>query len=231
MIDCGFALRDTERRLARLDVSPADISAIVVTHEHSDHVGGVFKLARRYGIPVWLSFGTFQAVQKHCDGIDVRFCRDGDRIAIGDLELRPFTVPHDAREPVQYVATDGNSRLGVLTDVGQSTPHLIASLTGCDALVLECNYDPEMLANSTYPYFLRQRIGGSHGHLSNDTTTTILAELDKSRLKTIVGAHLSQQNNTPELARDALRKAIDASDGPEIRIACQHAGFDWIASS
>lgn len=228
MLDCGFAVRETERRLARLGVLPGAISGIVVTHEHSDHVGGVFKLARRYGIPVWLTFGTYQAVQKHCDGIDVRFCRDGDRLAIGDLELQPFTVPHDAREPVQYVATDGISRLGVLTDVGQSTPHLIASLTGCHALMLECNYDPGMLANSTYPYFLRQRIGGSHGHLSNETTTAILAELDKSRLKRVVGAHLSQQNNTPELARAALINAIDPQDGPEIQIACQHEGFQWL---
>lgn len=228
MLDCGFNARETERRLKRLGMLPSDIAGIVVTHEHSDHVSGVFKFARRHDIPVWLTYGTWQAVQGQCEDIDVRLCRDGDQLAIGDLELRPFTVPHDAREPVQYVATDGCARLGVLTDVGQSTPHLIQALAGCDALVLECNYDPGMLANSSYPYFLRQRIGGSHGHLANDTTASILLALDKSRLKTVVGAHLSQQNNTPELARAALNGALNGGHAPQIRIACQHEGIDWL---
>ena len=227
MLDCGFPIRETERRLQRLGVSPADLSGIVVTHEHQDHVGGVFKFARRHRIPVWLSFGTYQAVQKHCDDVIFDFCRDGERLAIGDLELTPYTVPHDAREPVQYIASNGSCRLGVLTDAGQATPHLVQALGGCDALVLECNHDLQMLANSNYPPSLRQRIGGAYGHLSNDATAQILDMVDKLRLKTVIGAHLSKQNNTPELARAAL-DSVTGSDTFEIRIACQEEGFDWV---
>jgi phosphoribosyl 1,2-cyclic phosphodiesterase len=227
MLDCGFAIRETERRLQRLGISPEELNGIVVTHEHQDHVGGVFKFARRHHIPVWLSFGTYQAVQKNCTGVDVHFCRDGERLAIGDLEVMPYTVPHDAREPVQYVLNDGQSRLGVLTDAGQSTFHLIDALGGCDALVLECNHDRRMLADSTYPPSLKQRIGGAYGHLANETTAEILDALDKSRLKIIVGAHLSRQNNTPELARAALC-GVPGIDAAEVRIACQDEGFGWL---
>lgn len=225
MLDCGFAIRETERRLKRLGMEPGDISGIVVTHEHQDHVGGVFKFARRHRIPVWLSFGTFEATRKDCDDVSIHFCRDGEAISIHDLQLTPYTVPHDAREPVQYVATNGASKLGVLTDAGQSTSHVIAALGGCDALVLECNHDREMLANSSYPLSLKRRIGGAYGHLSNDTTAEILAAIDKSRLKRVVGAHLSQQNNTPELAHKALCSIV-AKD--LVSIACQDDGFGWI---
>ena len=227
MLDCGFGIKETERRLARLGLAPGDLNGIVVTHEHQDHVGGVFKFARRHRVPVWLSFGTLQAVQRDCHGVSITLCRDGDLLAIGALELAPYTVPHDAREPIQYVISDGRARLGVLTDAGQSTPHVVRALGGCDALVLECNHDRAMLAGSSYPYSLKQRIGGAYGHLSNETAAEILSALDRSRLQRIVGAHLSQQNNTPELARLALEGALGGA-GPDIMIACQEEGFGWL---
>lgn len=227
MLDCGFPVRETERRLQRLGLLPADLAGIFVTHEHQDHIGGVFKFARRHGVPVWLSRGTYQAMREASDGVDFRFCRDGDRVVIGSLVLHPYTVPHDAREPVQYVATDGCFRLGVLTDVGQPTDHLITALNGCNALVLECNHDREMLANSAYPPSLRRRIGGAYGHLSNETTSEILAALDKSCLETVIGAHLSQQNNRPELAHAALCSAIGKMS-VNVMIADQEQGFGWV---
>lgn len=226
MLDCGFGLRETERRMVRAGIAPATLNGIIVTHEHQDHVAGVFKLARRYRVPVWLSFGTYCAVQRACKDVDLRFCHDNQPFTIGALEFVPYTVPHDAREPVQYVATDGNTRLGVLTDAGQSTAHLLQTLGGCDALVLECNHDRRMLAASSYPASLKQRIGGAYGHLSNDTSAEILSALDQSRLKIVIGAHLSQRNNTAELARAALLSAVTRSS-IEIRIADQEDGFEW----
>ncbi len=227
MLDCGFGLRECERRLARLSVLPGELSGIVVTHEHSDHVGGVFKFARRHRVPVWISHGTWEAVRHDTNQVDIRYCRDGDRLAIGDLELRPYTVPHDAREPVQYVIGDGARSLGVLTDAGQPTPHMVQMLGGCDALVLECNHDEQMLRDSSYPASLKWRIGGPFGHLSNRAIGEILAALDQSRLKRVVGAHLSKQNNTPELARQALVQALN-DRGTEVMIACQEEGFGWL---
>jgi phosphoribosyl 1,2-cyclic phosphodiesterase len=180
MLDCGFAIRETERRLARLNLMPADLAGIIVTHEHYDHVSGVFKFARRHSMPVWLTYGTYRAVAEHCGEVDIRFCRDGHRFQIRDLEFSPYTVPHDACEPVQYVADNGFMRLGVLTDAGHGTPHMIDVLGGCDALVLECNHDVGMLANSAYPPFLKDRVGGDYGHLSNEAASQILGKLDRS---------------------------------------------------
>ncbi|GGI53193.1 MBL fold metallo-hydrolase [Oxalicibacterium solurbis] len=226
MLDCGFAMRETERRLARLQLMPDDISGIIVTHEHQDHIGGVFKLARRYRIPVWLTFGTYQAVQSHCDGVSLHFCRDTERFAIGDVELLPYTVPHDAREPVQYIAHDGNRKLGVLTDAGHATDHMMAALGGCNALMLECNHDRQMLKDSRYPESLKRRIGGDYGHLSNEAAAEILAEVDRAQLTRVVGAHLSLKNNTPELALAALMPIVQ--DAVALTTACQEQGFDWM---
>ncbi|MDO9421474.1 MAG: MBL fold metallo-hydrolase [Herminiimonas sp.] len=226
MLDCGFGIRETERRLERLHMTPADLSGIIVTHEHQDHIGGVFKFARRHRLPVWLTFGTYQATRDRCEDVAIHFCRDGAAFAIGDLELSPYTVPHDAREPVQYVASNGALRLGVLTDAGHATAHLIAALGACDALMLECNHDRQMLRDSSYPPSLKHRIGGDYGHLSNQTAGEILSELNKSHLKRIVGAHLSLKNNTPELARNALTDVV--ADSIEVMIACQEEGFGWV---
>lgn len=227
MLDCGFGIRETERRLARSGITPSSLSAIVITHEHSDHAGSAFQLASRYDIPVWMSYGTFYALGPKSRDIDVCFCRDGEKIAIGDLELTAFTVPHDAREPLQFHVTDGNAKLGILTDVGQVTSHLAMALSGCDALMIECNHDVRMLEASAYPYFLKKRISGMHGHLSNEEAALFVQELDQSRLKKVIGAHLSQQNNTPELARYQLNAAIKSSL-TEVMIACQDEGFSWI---
>ena len=227
MIDCGFGVRDTAVRLARLGLAPGDLDAIVVTHEHSDHVGGVAAFAAKHAIPVWLTFGTLSVVGERFAGMERVYGFDShDRFAVGALEVHPFPVPHDAREPVQFVVTDGAVRLGVLTDIGMSTPAVERALSGCDALVLECNHDAAMLSEGPYPAALKARIAGRFGHLDNAASAALLAALDNSRLRHIIAAHLSQQNNTPAHARAALAQALGCSDD-WIGVADQSTGFDW----
>jgi phosphoribosyl 1,2-cyclic phosphodiesterase len=227
MIDCGFGVRDTASRLERIGVAPDSLAAILVTHEHADHVGGVPAFAARHGIPVWLTFGTLTTVGERFANVSHVYGFDShDRFAVGDLEVLPFPVPHDAREPVQFVVTDGAWRLGVLTDLGTSTPYVEASLTRCDALVLECNHDLTLLEASDYPRALKDRIAGRFGHLHNEGAAALLSALDNSRLQHIVAAHLSKQNNTPDLARAALAAALNCA-GDWIGIANQAEGFGW----
>lgn len=227
LLDCGFSAREAERRLLRAGLAADALDAILITHEHSDHIGSALTLARRWSIPLHMSWGTARAVGADDAGVDLRVLWGDETVAIGELGVLPYTVPHDAREPLQFVFTDGASRLGVLTDVGEATPHIGAVLGGCDALVLECNHDREMLATSRYPASLKARIGGSHGHLSNDAAGGILAALDRSRLRYLVAAHLSRENNTPELAKAAIA-GILGNAITEIGVASQDEGFDWL---
>lgn len=227
LVDCGFGIRDTVARLARLGVLPETVSAIVVTHEHADHIGGVAPFAARFGTPVWLTFGTLAAVAERFAGLQHVYGFDShDAFTVGAIEIRPFPVPHDAREPVQFVCSDGLWRLGVLTDLGVSTAYVEASLSGCDALVLECNHDLDMLANGDYPYPLKERIAGRLGHLDNGAAAGLLANIDTSHLKHLIAAHLSQHNNRPELARAALAASIGCT-ADWIGIADQQTGFGW----
>jgi phosphoribosyl 1,2-cyclic phosphodiesterase len=175
-----------------------------------------------------MSWGTARAVGADDADIDLHVLWGDEAVAIGDLSVLPYTVPHDAREPLQFVFSDGAARLGVLTDVGTSTPHISAVLSGCDALVLECNHDVGMLAASRYPPSVRARIGGNHGHLNNEAAGEILASLDRSKLRHLVAAHLSQQNNLPELAQAALAAVLGAS-ATEVLVASQGDGFGWLS--
>ena len=227
LIDCGFRVRDTVARLARLGLAAESIAAILVTHEHADHIGGVASFAARYRIPVWLTFGTLEMAGERFARLPKVYGFDShDTFAVGMVEVRPFPVPHDAREPVQFVVGDGVHRLGVLTDIGTTTRYVEASLSGCDALVIECNHDLGMLEEGDYPWPLKQRIASRLGHLHNEAAAALLAALDTSRLKHIVAAHLSQQNNTPDKARAALSGALNCEPG-WIGIADQQDGFAW----
>ncbi len=228
LIDCGFSLRELDRRLARVGLASADIDAVFVTHEHSDHVGCALTLARRHRTPLYTSRGTWRAIGEPAlaEGL-VRFARDLEPIAIGDLELTPYTVPHDANEPLQLCVGDGAARLGALTDAGSATPHLLARLQGCDALLLECNHDREMLANSAYPASLKARIAGRLGHLANDTAAEILGACMHGGLKRLVAAHLSERNNQPALAQAALA-AVFGGQPSEVMVAHPLHGFDWL---
>ncbi|WP_321934899.1 MULTISPECIES: MBL fold metallo-hydrolase [unclassified Paraburkholderia] len=229
LLDCGFSAKEVERRLARAGLAADSLTAILITHEHSDHIGSALTLARRWSVPLYMSWGTAQAVgADDAAGVELNVLWGDEAVEIGELGVLPYTVPHDAREPLQFVFSDGASRLGVLTDVGESTLHISSVLSGCDALVLECNHDLEMLAASRYPASLKARIGGSHGHLNNEAAGDILAGLDRTKLRHLIAAHLSQQNNTPELARAAMA-AVLGNAATEIGVASQAEGFDWIA--
>jgi phosphoribosyl 1,2-cyclic phosphodiesterase len=228
LVDCGFSAKEVERRLARLDSGVEQLDAILITHEHSDHIGSALTLARKWSIPLYMSWGTARAVGADDADVDLHVLWGDEAVAIGELSVLPYTVPHDAREPLQYVFSDGAVRLGVLTDVGTSTPHISAVLSGCDALMLECNHDLQMLAASRYPPSLKARIGGNHGHLNNDAAAQILASLDRSRLRHLVAAHLSQQNNLPELAQAAMAAVLGGA-ATDVVVASQDEGFDWLA--
>ena len=174
MVNSGFGQRETTRRLARLERTPENLTGILVTHEHGDHAGGVFAFARQHGLPVWLTHGTWSACAAAATGVDIRIIDSHGSFAIDSLEVCPYPVPHDAREPVQYVFSDGARRLGLLTDVGEITPHVRQVLSGVDGLILECNHDADLLAASDYPPSLQRRISGRLGHLENTVAADLL---------------------------------------------------------
>lgn len=247
LVDCGMRLSRLLTLLTAADVQPDEIDAIFITHEHSDHIGCVTQLALRYSIPVWASSGTHAALQDmqlklrakqptHSQllptdsGFEslVRIAADACPIAIGDLQLSPFTVPHDAREPLQLTCSDGDVKLGILTDLGHASRHVIDSITGCHALLLESNHDEEMLSNSKYPAFLKARVGGDFGHLSNTQAADILTAVMHDKLRHVSAAHLSQQNNHPALAQSSLAAVLGCKPA-DIFAACPETGTPWMA--
>jgi phosphoribosyl 1,2-cyclic phosphodiesterase len=225
MLDCGFYLRDVESRLERLAIEPASLSGIVVSHEHNDHIGGVARFARKHGVPVWMTPGTFAAWDDPFVPNVHRF-NPHDPFRIGDIEVQPFPVPHDAREPCHYVFAGGDRRLGVVSDAGFFTPHMRGHLSGCDALMLEFNHDVRMLLTGPYSPSLKSRVGGPMGHLSNAQSADLLRQIDCTRLQHLVLTHLSEINNTPQLARLAACEAL-ARDEAWLVCADQADGLAW----
>jgi len=225
LIDNGFGPRELARRLTRAELTIADLDAVVITHEHSDHIGGVRALVRKRRIAVFASAGTTRAAEIG-DDADLRCLRSGESVAIGGVTVMPYAVPHDAAEPLQFVFSDGNRRLGLLTDIGAPNHDVARMLDGLDALILECNHDAELLASGAYPPFLKARIAGDRGHLSNAQAAALLGQIDRSRLGFIAAAHLSQRNNRPELARRAIAASLGCDAG-DIEVAAQDEGFAW----
>ncbi len=227
LVDCGFGPRQLAQRLARAGLACSDLHAIFVTHEHSDHVGCAVALAQKFSIPLWMSHGTYSAIGSPPIGDLLRLASDSDGIDLDVFEARPFTVPHDAREPLQLRCSDGESHLGLATDFGHATAHVLAQLAGCHALLLEANHDVEMLSQSDYPPFLKRRVSGDWGHLSNTTAAEILAALAHPGLKHVVAAHLSERNNRPDTVRQLFAKTL-GWDSDAIVIAEQRTGTQWL---
>ncbi|PKM21680.1 MAG: MBL fold metallo-hydrolase [Gammaproteobacteria bacterium HGW-Gammaproteobacteria-14] len=230
LVDCGFSMAEARLRLACHGVCAENLDGILITHEHGDHIRGVGALARRFNIPVYASAGTLAAV---CDGRHglhgcvTEVLEPGKAVTLADINVMPVAVPHDAREPCQFVFEYQRRRLGVLTDLGSLTVSVKENFDDCDALLLECNYDADLLRDGPYPVSLKRRVGGGLGHLSNDQAARLLAQINSDRLQYLLLCHLSQQNNTPARALAAVH-AVLPNGHNRVSVATQDEGFSWL---
>lgn len=210
LIDCGISCRQIERRLRSAGYDPEALSAVLVTHEHLDHVQGLKVFLKRYAKPVSATRGTAEAL----DGTlgQVELLRSGRPATVGCLTVWPFSVPHDAREPVGFVVEHAGTRVGLLTDAGVATELVVERLTACHVLLLEANHDDDLLRHGPYPWALKQRIASRTGHLSNWQAQALLDRLTHPGLQVVVGMHLSRENNLPELVRRELARPLLGSD-------------------
>ena len=204
LIDAGMPGKAIENALRSINVLPETLTAIAVTHEHSDHTKGVGIMSRKYHIPIYANERTFEAMAKTVGEIpkwDRRYFETGEDFYINDLALLPFPIPHDAAEPVGYRIFSGGGSVAVATDIGHMTKNILKTLSGTQVMVLESNYDPTLLMqNEHYSAFLKQRIRGTHGHLSNEESANSLLALYETGVRHVLLGHLSAENNTPELA-------------------------------
>lgn len=225
LVDCGFTIKETERRLQILGHQPQDIDAILVTHEHSDHIKGVGPFARKHQLPVYLTHGTgqYDGLKKNTHLHQINIHRP---FSIAGIEVTPVTVPHDAREPCQFVFRHDDKTVGILTDLGSITPHVTEQYRRCDALMLECNHCSEMLAMGPYPMSLKQRVGGNWGHLNNHQAANLLSDIEIDQLQHLVISHVSEKNNTELLARNAICGIYGTEKS--LIMASQEEGIGWL---
>ena len=229
LIDCGFSMPQLRRRLTALALTLDDIDAVLVTHEHTDHIAGVARLAQQTGIQPWMTWGTRRALEAstagRCEEWQEFSCHEP--FTVGDAWIEPFPVPHDAREPAQFVVGNGSKRIAILTDAGHVTPLMRERLTACDALLLEFNHDREMLQAGSYPWSVIQRIDGDYGHLNNEQSAGLLGAVWHANLQHLMIGHVSERNNEPRL----IRRSLDAAPrGVEDRmiLAGQDVPTPWL---
>jgi len=233
LVDVGISGKRIESGLKELELSGSDVDGILITHEHSDHIAGLGVLARKYGIPIYGSKGTIAALRE-IPGLgnvdDELFAElEADRKkVIKDLTISPMRISHDAGEPLAYRVSYGTRKVAVCTDLGVYNDYTVECLKGLDALVLEANHDVKMLQVGPYPYYLKQRILGERGHLSNENAGRLLSRILHDNMKAISLGHLSKENNLPELAYEAVRMEITMGDNPynandfNIQVAKRH---------
>ena len=224
LIDAGLSGVEIQRRMARKGLDPSSLDAILVSHEHADHIHGVGVLSRRFGLTVYINDGTRQASENalgKLSGFSPFSC--GHAFTIGSLAIHPFSISHDAEDPAGFTISCNGGKVGVATDLGIATGVVKTHLQACDILILEANHDPQMLIDGPYPWPLKQRIRGRSGHLSNDDTALLLEVLQHDRLAHVILAHLSEENNTPDKARQAVKTVLNGAS-VRLHVASQAAG-------
>jgi phosphoribosyl 1,2-cyclic phosphodiesterase len=227
MIDCGFSIKETTRRLERVGKSPQDIIAILVTHEHSDHWKGVLPFASKFSIDVYATAGCYRAVNVSPSSSKLfKVVCSHTRFMIDNIQILPIPVPHDANEPVQYIFSYDQYRLGILTDVGNITPYIIQQYNNCTGLLVEANHDVELLQAGAYPKFLKDRVAGQWGHLNNHQTASLLSAIDQQSIQKLVIGHISESNNNSARVKQAIEDVFTRSE--KIIYANQSEGFDWV---
>ncbi len=210
LFDAGISGKRTAERLAARGRDVRDVDAVIISHDHHDHVRCAGILARKFGLPVYVTRRTYRAAQRYGLGeiAELRFFKPAESLTFGAVEVRPIRTPHDAAEPVAFVVSDGRRRLGILTDLGHVFDGLVEVLAGLDAVFLESNHDPEMLASGPYPTFLKRRVAGEHGHISNVDAAELVRSVRNGNLQWVALSHLSEINNTPELALRTHRDVV-----------------------
>lgn len=230
LVDVGISGKRTESGLRELELTGRDMDGILITHEHADHIQGLGVISRKYGIPIYATAGTIEAI-KACESLGsvdaglFREVKEDVKFSIKDLTINPMKISHDAAQPVAYRISYGSRRVAVCTDLGIYNDYTVECLRGMDALLLEANHDVNMLQVGPYPYYLKQRILGDRGHLSNENTGRLLSRILHDKLQTVLLGHLSKENNLPELAYESVRMEINMGDTPykagdfDIRVA------------
>lgn len=217
LVDVGISGKRIEEGLNRLGLCGRDVNGILITHEHSDHIGGLNVIARKLNIPIYATTGTIKAIihSKYADRVDTGLfqeVRADDKFLLGDITVNAIRTSHDAAEPVAYRFRHEDKKIGVITDLGTYNDYTVENMKGMDAILIEANHDVRMLQVGPYPYYLKQRILGDHGHLSNETSGRLLSRLLQDNMQHIVLGHLSQENNLAELAYETVRLEIENSD-------------------
>ena len=213
LIDAGLSGKQIENKLKEVDVDPKNISAILVSHEHSDHISGVGILSRRYNIPIYANNGTWDGMECKIGKINeanINFFKTNENFSIGDFNIKPYTISHDANEPVGFSIEKNNIKISIATDLGYISDNIIEEISGSNLLILESNHDEEMLKAGSYPYSLKRRVLSNMGHLSNEAAGNAIVELVSKNVKSILLAHLSKENNFPELAIATVKNILES---------------------
>lgn len=219
LVDVGISGKRTECGLNSLGLTGKDLDGILITHEHADHISGLGVMARKYGVPIYSTRGTIEAILNtgNLGSIDESLfheVKEDEKLTIKDLTVNPMRISHDAAQPVAYRISYGSQRVGICTDLGMYNDYTVECLKGMDALLIEANHDVNMLQVGPYPYYLKQRILGERGHLSNENSGRLLSRILHDKLQTIILGHLSKENNLPELAYEAVRMEITLGENP-----------------